>query len=143
MTPTPKDPVAPLMALVDKYGESCRTYAMGAHSAHSIKARAAVEASARALAAVPARNVMSPEVLIDGNAESAHVQETLTPSNRSRSQQAGGVPAGFVLAGWLREWEGDESDIGQWLFVEHEHEKDDSPNWHPVYWLAAAPKEST
>lgn len=38
------------------------------------------------------------------------------------------------LAGWVREWEGDDSDVGQWLFAATEEEKDDSPNWQPVYW---------
>lgn len=34
---------------------------------------------------------------------------------------------------WAREWEGDDSDIGQYCVVFHEDEKDINPNWFEVY----------
>lgn len=58
---------------------------------------------------------------------------------KKAQQDAQAVPQGATFAGWLREWEGDDSDLGQWLFAATEEDKDDSPNWRPVYWLKAAP----
>ena len=34
---------------------------------------------------------------------------------------------------WMREWEGDVSDLGNMIFAADESEKDDNPNWAPLY----------
>ncbi len=34
---------------------------------------------------------------------------------------------------WAREWEGDVSDLGNMIVAFDESEKDDSPNWFPLY----------
>jgi hypothetical protein len=34
---------------------------------------------------------------------------------------------------WAREWEGDDSDLGQYCVVFHEDEKDDNQNWFQLY----------
>lgn len=38
---------------------------------------------------------------------------------------------------WIREWDGDESDLGQFVIVGAKDEIDDVPGWFPVY---AAPQ---
>lgn len=34
---------------------------------------------------------------------------------------------------WMREWEGDISDLGNMIFAQDKSELDDSPNWIPLY----------
>jgi hypothetical protein len=34
---------------------------------------------------------------------------------------------------WRREFEGDVSDLGQWLYADEYEPKDESPNWQPLY----------
>ena len=34
---------------------------------------------------------------------------------------------------WRREYEGDVSDLCQWLYADEYDPKDDSPNWQPLY----------
>lgn len=38
-----------------------------------------------------------------------------------------------VPVGYVREWEGDVSDLGSMLFAENKDECDENPNWFPVY----------
>lgn len=35
--------------------------------------------------------------------------------------------------GYVREWEGDDSDLGSMLFETEKNELDDNPNWQPVF----------
>jgi len=123
MTPTPKDLVAPLMALVDDYAAAVHAFRAGCggqeqleHDRHVLKAtRAAVEASARALAAVPAPDVEAaawvhvddPRRVIsamqkadatkDGGASASSVAGYTMPliHRHEGAQQAGGVPTGW------------------------------------------------
>lgn len=109
MTPTPKDPVDALMELVLEYRQ--------APTVHAGEIRRSIEASARALAAVPApdveaaawmhvddpRRVISAmqkaDAVKDGGASASSVASYTMPliHRHEGAQQAGGVPAGFVL----------------------------------------------
>ena len=49
----------------------------------------------------------------------------------------GTQPAAEPVA-WRREFEGDESDLCQWLYADEYEPKDDNPNWTPLYAHPAA-----
>jgi hypothetical protein len=77
------------MKLVDKYGEACDNFTLGAHSANSILAKADIEASFRAaLAARPADGVAVP---LDVRGAAIRVSEAL----RSESPRED-IPIGSV-----------------------------------------------
>ncbi len=110
MTPTPKDPVDALMALVDRYWELA--YAEGKegrdHDTEAGEAQAtlsAIRASARALAAVPAveqlselmRGLEIPPSAAPLSPAALYAIGRAIADQAKSAQQAGGVPAGFVL----------------------------------------------
>ncbi len=88
---TPQTPVDALMTLVDLFPHA-------PSEALRVMARAKIEASDRALAAMPASQAEREEYIADVNylrgEEIGHRQGR---ADARRAQQAGGVPAGFVL----------------------------------------------
>jgi hypothetical protein len=52
-------------------------------------------------------------------------------ANKQPPAEAGEAGEGAVA--WAREWEGDDSDLGQFCVVFNEDEKDDNPNWFTLY----------
>jgi hypothetical protein len=45
----------------------------------------------------------------------------------------GRVPPLSEPVAFIREWDGDDSDLGQWVAVCSVDERDDFPGWEPVY----------
>ncbi len=102
---TPQTPVAAHLRLVEEYTRSTHTtcVALDDFWPRQERLKKAVEASARALAAMPAEPVlvMHPDdPMLAGVPDGTHVilQRNAVPFEKPIAQQAGGVPAGFVLA---------------------------------------------
>jgi hypothetical protein len=54
--------------------------------------------------------------------------DELANCQRALEKQEQGEPVA-----WRREFEGDVSDLGQWLYADEYEPKDDNPNWQPLY----------
>lgn len=59
----------------------------------------------------------------------------MSDSEMSPASKTSDVHRLVMRAGFVREWEGDVSDYGNMLYASDESEKDDNPNWVPVYAL--------